>query len=200
MDIGRRAADVHENHAADALLLVAAFGEKLACEQHRARRRNDGLVRERVTKFLQTFCMGDLVDELLMDGDARGLHVQLMDGRQDVRHADALDARGAEFLRRLALGELVAAENDRALAVHLADDVRVFEHVRHVAAVRAAGEQDNVGLDLAQHFLAELGRLVRGNDLHDARAGGHGDFLRGLGGHAGHEPHRYHAQAARGAA
>ncbi len=144
--------------------------------------------------------MGDLVDELLVNGDARGLHVQLMDRRQDVRHADALNARGAEFLRGLALGEFVAAENDRAFTVHLADDVRVFEHVRHIAAVRTAGEQDDIGLDLAQHFLAELGRLVRRDDFHDARTGGHGNFFRCLCGHAGHEAHGDHAQSARGAA
>lgn len=200
MDVGRSAADIHEDHAADALLLVAALGKQLARKEHGARRRDDGLIRERITEFLQALRMGDLVDELLVDGDARGLHVQLVDRRQDVRHADAVNARGAEFLRRLALGELVAAENDRAFAVHLADDVRVFEHVGHVAAVRTAGEQDDVGLDLAQHFLAELGRLVRGDDLHDTRTGGHGNFLRGLRGHAGHVPHGDHAQSARGAA
>ena len=135
-----------------------------------------------------------------MDGLPGGLHVQLVDGGHDVGHPDIVHPGLAEFFGHGPLGVLVAGDDDGGLGVELADHIRVLQHAGLVAAVGAAGEQDDIRVDLQQHLLPVFQRLVRRHHLHHAGAGGHGYLLGRLGGDSGHVAQGNHPQAAGGTA
>ena len=135
-----------------------------------------------------------------MDGLAGGLYVQLVDGGHDVGHPDVVHTGLAQLCRHGPLGVLVAGDDDGGLGVELADHLRVLHHAALVAAVGAAGQQNDVRVDLHQHLLAVFQGFVRRHHLHHAGAGGHGYLLGRLGGDSGHVAQGNHPQAAGGTA
>ena len=194
VDIRGRASDIYQDQRAGALLLIGALGQQLAGQKHRTGRRHHSLIGQAGAKFHQAPGPGDLPDKLFVDGLAGRLDIQLVNRRHDIRHAYIGDTRFVKKLCHSTLCILVARHDHGRLAVQLADHLRVFQGASLVPAVCPTGKQDDVGINLHQHFPAEGQRLLGGNHLHHPRAGCHSHLLGGLGGDARHISESDHTQ------
>ena len=202
--IGRGAPDVHPDHV-DALLA----GDGLHDLSHGPGRGHD----RRAGPLHQLAVPGGLGHHVLqkevVDDLPRRPQVLPFEHRAKVL-GQGQGGLGAEHLLDLLPGILVAGVDHRqpeagpeaGSGIGRSDEFGQLHHVAHRAPVRAAGEQDHVGPQLADALDLLVGQaaVVGRQHIHHDRAGAQGRALGALRGHRLDHPADHHLQAAPGAA
>ena len=197
VDVGGGAADIDDQQRPQARLAAPALGQKAGPFQHRRRRRHQHRV-EHCRRPVDSLGVDDAFHEHLADGGAGGLDVEPAEFGHDVfGHHDRVAGgfqQGGGFIGGLA----VAGDDDRAPVRAFGELGGVAQDHAGVAAVGAAGQEDDVGgkgLD--------LGHVAPGQSIGEGAGqpgpGAQGRLAGGLGGQFPDQPDGDHAQAPGGA-
>ena len=190
MYVGGRAADVDDHAVTDTVI------EQLRAFHNSTRRRDDRAV-DHVSDVFHARRLGDIIFKGFLNDLAARFNVQSIDLRIDVvDQIQLLSAFLVEDQLHFLLIFNVAGINDRRMQPHIADHFRVVDGRIAFAIVHAAGDQDQIRIDLLDLCQVASSQSAYGNVVDNA-AGTEGCLSGRLGRHIVNQSVYGHLQTAR---